>query len=247
MHNYKMKIAYDGTQYGGWQVQPNAISIQETIEKALFILLKDNVNVIGSGRTDAGVHALGQMANFRTSQEIDLAKFFKSLNGLLPLDIRIIDIEETTEDFHARYSAKSKCYHYHFCDQNVQLPFYRNYSWHVRQKIDRNLLKEAIKIFIGEKDFLAFANESHLGSASKNSIRNLYRLDIIENENGFRLEFEGNGFLYKMVRNIVGTIKEVVTGKRDIDDIYTIFESKDRKKAGIAAPAHGLFLAWVSY
>lgn len=247
MANYKLKLVYDGTSYGGWQIQPNSLSIQEILEKAIYTILREEINIIGSGRTDAGVHALGQIANFHTPQKFDLSMFFKSLNGILPLDIRLLTIDEVDETFHARYSAKSKCYHYHICDQKVQLPFYKNYAWHIRQKINRDHLKEIIRYFIGEKDFIAFANESHRGSAAKNSVRNLYRIDIIEEENGFRLEFEGNGFLYKMVRNMVGTIKEVAVGKKEIKDIEVIFNSKDRKKAGMAAPAHGLFLASVTY
>lgn len=246
-HNYKMTIAYDGTCYGGWQVQPNATTIQELLQKAIKIIIKEDVSVIGSGRTDAGVHALAQTAHFKSSAPITLQRFLASMNGLLPLDIRVIDIEEVPLDFHARYSAQSKCYHYHMTLNRVQLPFHRLYSWHVRHRFDVEKLHQAAELFVGEHDFTSFANEAHAGSAAKNPIRNLYRADVIEEDGGIRIEFEANGFLYKMVRNIVGTLHEVSVGKITLDDIPKIFEARDRRKAGKAAPAHGLFLAYVNY
>lgn len=247
MKNYKLTIAYDGTHFNGWQIQPNSTTIQEKLEDALFILTKEKVKVSGSGRTDAGVHAKAQVANFKVAKDLDTYKLRASLNGLLPYDIRILEAEEAPLDFHARYSAKGKCYHYHICLDRVQLPFHRNYSWHVRQPFDLSILKKAIQYFVGEHDFTSFANEAHAGSASKNPVRNIYRLDLFEEDGGVRLEFEGTGFLYKMVRNIVGTLHEVAVGKLSIDDIPNIFEAKNRKRAGPAAPPQGLFLAFVLY
>ena len=247
MYNYKLIIAYDGTLFSGWQIQPNSITIQEKLEKIICIIIKENISLIGSGRTDAGVHALGQTANFKCQNPLQIPKFLKSLNGMLPLEIRIIRVEEVSLDFHSRYSAIGKCYHYHLCLDPVQLPFSKNYSWHIFQKFDVELLKKAAKLFIGKHDFTSFANESHKGSASKNPVRNLYRLDVIEEAGGVRLEFEGDGFLYKMVRNIVGVLHEVSIGKRDISQINEIFASKDRRKAGKSAPPHGLFLVEVFY
>lgn len=247
MKNYKLTIAYDGTRFSGWQIQPNSISIQEKLEEVLKILTKEEVKVTGSGRTDSGVHARGQVANFKTSKTLDPYKLRASLNGLLPYDIRVLEVEDVPLDFHARFSAKAKCYHYHLCLERVQLPFHRLYTWHVRQPLDLARLKEAAKHFIGEHDFTSFANEAHEGSAAKNPVRDLYRLDVVEEDGGVRLEFEGSGFLYKMVRNIVGTLHEVAVGKIDIDVIPSIFEAKDRKQAGAAAPPQGLFLNSVSY
>lgn len=245
--NYKLLIAYDGTNYCGWQVQPNGVSIQEVIQDKLAILLRSPVILIGSGRTDSGVHAIGQVGNFFSRPIDDLHKFLYSLNALLPDDIRIRSIEEAHANFHAQHSPIAKTYHYHLTLDRVQTPFVRLYALHVKMKMDLHLLSQAAKLFVGKHDFTSFANQAHLGSAALDPVRMLYKLDIIEEEGGIRLEFEGDGFLYKMVRNIVGTLLEVATGKRTIDDIPKLFEKKDRKLAGQAAPAHGLFLMHVSY
>lgn len=246
-YNYKLTLAYDGTHFSGWQVQPNGISIQQKLQEALQIITHDQVHVTGSGRTDAGVHALKQVANFRSDNTLDLRRLQASLNGLLPYDIRILKCEEAPLDFHARYSATSKCYHYNLTLSPVQLPFHRLYSWHIRENLDRELLKRAARLFIGTHDFTSFANEAHAGSAAHDPVRTLTRLDIIEHDEGVRLELEANGFLYKMVRNIVGVLHEVATGKRAVEEIDTILAAKDRRQAGKAAPAQGLFLAYVTY
>jgi len=242
-----MLIAYDGSQYGGWQIQPNCISIQALIEKALSTILQKTTSISGSGRTDAGVHAAGQTAHFHTTTPIDIPKTLASLNGLLPADIRVMALEVAHPTFHARYSAKSKIYHYHLHLDPIPDPFKRRFAYHVPHRVDLTQLKEAAAHFIGTHDFTAFANEAHKGSAAKDPIRTLYRLDIIEEIGGARLEFEGDGFLYKMVRNIVGTLLDVCAGKIRKEEIPAIFASKDRKKAGKAAPAHGLFLMEVHY
>lgn len=247
LHNYKLTIAYDGTNYCGWQVQPNGISIQEVIENKLGVILRTKTRIIASGRTDTGVHALGQVANFRALKIPDLYRFFGSLNSLLPLDIRILSVEEVPADFHAQYSPTGKIYHYHLHLDPVQDPFKRLYSVLVREKIDLNALKAAAALLLGTHDFTSFANESHLGSASRDPVRTLKRLDVIEEAGGVRLEFEGDGFLYKMVRNIVGTLLEVAAGKRTKEELALILAAKDRKKAGQAAPPHGLFLVKVHY
>lgn len=248
MDCYKLILAYDGTKYKGWQVQPNAVTIQECLEKAVGILHKgERIAVIGSGRTDAGVHAKGQVAHFFSPKKFDLHRLLFSLNGLLPLDIRVKSVEIVDLDFHSRYSAISKEYHYHLHLQKVEDPFLHGYSWHFPWKIDIDLLKKAAHLFIGTHDFTSFANEKHAGSAAKNPVRTLYRLDVIEIENGVRLEFEGDGFLYKMVRNIVGTLMDVAIGKLILNDIKRIFEAKDRRKASQAAPPQGLFLMYVDY
>lgn len=242
-----MSIAYDGTAYGGWQIQPNAMSIQELIQNALKTILRHDVNLIGSGRTDAGVHALQQVAHFHTEQEVDIYRLTHSLNGILPRDIRILDIAEVPLTFHAQRNAIKKTYHYHLCLHHVQSPFRRLYSYHVREKIDLELLNEAAQMFVGTHDFTSFANEAHAGAAAKHAVRTLYRVDCIPEEDGMRIELEANGFLYKMVRNIVGTLLEVAEGKRPKEDIPRIFTAKDRREAGQAAPAHALFLAQVTY
>lgn len=246
-YNYKLIIAYDGTNYCGWQVQPNGTSIQELIQEKLSVISRTKITLIGSGRTDAGVHALGQTAHFHSPFIQDFHRFLRSLNALLPADIRILHIEEVPQNFHAQYSTIGKIYHYHLHLSDVIDPFTRLYRLHVREKIDLDLLKKAALQFIGTHDFTSFTNQAHLGSASRNPVRTLRRLDIIEQPGGVRLEFEGDGFLYKMVRNIVGTLLEIAAGKSPLEELRVILAAKDRKKAGQAASPHGLFLVKVLY
>ena len=246
-YNYKITLAYDGTNYSGWQIQPNGISIQQKVQEALKIVLRHETFIVGSGRTDAGTHALGQVAHFKTPLEIEPRRFLHSLNGLLPFDIRIKSIENVPLDFHARYSATGKIYHYFLHIDPVQNPFKRLYALHIYEKININLLCEAAQHFIGTHDFTAFANEARSGVAAYDSIRHLKRLDIMPIEDGLRLEFEADGFLYKMVRNITGTLLEVASGHRPPSAIPEILASKDRRLAGKAAPAHALFLVKVLY
>jgi pseudouridylate synthase I len=245
--NYKLTISYDGTNYCGWQVQPNGVSIQEVIQKHLKTILRTEITIIGSGRTDAGVHAMGQVANFLFPETVDIYRLHGSINGLLPPDIRINNIVEVPADFHAQYSPKGKTYHYHLHLDRVQNPFRRHYNLHVKEKIDLECLKEAAKLFVGTHDFTSFANEAHLGTASRDPIRTLKRLDVVNQEGGIRLEFEADGFLYKMVRNIVGTLLDIGAGKLSKENVKEIFNAKDRRQAGKAAPPHGLFLMHVDY
>ena len=247
MHTYKLSIAYDGTNYHGWQIQPNGVSIQEVIQQAMHVILRNEITIIASGRTDAGVHARGQVAHFRVNDPIDVYRLMGSLNAMLPADIRINNIVEVSPNFHAQYSPKGKTYHYHIHLELIADPFHRLYRFHVREKIDVNILKECSKLFVGTHDFTSFANESHQGSVSKDPVRTLFRLDVVDQPGGIRLEFEANGFLYKMVRNIVGTLLETAAGKYSIEDVKAMFAAKDRKKAGKAAPPHGLFLVHVNY
>jgi tRNA pseudouridine38-40 synthase len=247
VYNYKILITYDGTNYCGWQIQPNGPTIQEKLQAAIKILCKIPVCVIGSGRTDAGVHAVGQAAHFMVPIDLDLFRFQGSLNALLPPDIRVKEIQPVPLDFHAQYSAKSKIYHYHIYLERFQDPFKRLYSWLFLEKFDCHLLKETLPYFIGTHDFTSFANEAHTGSAKHDAVRTLQRLEIFPEEGGIRLEFQADGFLYKMVRNIVGTLVEVATGKRLAREIPDILLAKDRRVAGMAAPPHGLFLMHVEY
>lgn len=250
---FKLLISYDGTSFGGWQVQPNASSIQMHIQNALSIALRTKTHITGSGRTDSGVHALEQVAHFSydpqnsSEKALDLYKLRASLNGLLPVDIRIKTILPTTDDFHARYSATGKIYRYALHLNPVCNPFNRLYSYHLPYPINLDLLQKASKLFIGTHDFTSFSNEPHRGSASHNPVRTLTRLEMIKEEEGIYLEFEGNGFLYKMVRNIVGTLLDVARGKLILENIPAIFNAKDRKAAGPTAPPHGLFLVRVIY
>ncbi len=248
MHCYKLTLAYDGTRYSGWQIQPNAPSIQHHLQEALKTLLKgEQVSVIGSGRTDAGVHAAGQVAHFKMAHFLEPNRLLLALNGLLPRDIRIKSVEAAPLSFHAQHNTVSKEYHYHLHLERVMDPFRRLYSWHVMRKLNLSLLKEAAALFVGTHDFTSFANEAHKGSAAHDAVRTLYRLDIFPVDGGLRLEFEGDGFLYKMVRTIVGTLVDVASYRCTLDEIVTIFEAKDRRRAGPAAPPQGLFLMCVKY
>lgn len=244
MSKYKLIVTYDGTRYVGWQVQPNGVSIQGLLEECLSTLLKEKIRVLGAGRTDAGTHALGQGAHFVTEKPLDHLQMLRSLNGMLPYDIRVIELKSVPDSFHAQYSALGKEYHYHLWLEPSLSPFLRLYRHHVPYQIDCELLQEAANLFVGTFDFATFAN---VGSTVKSTVRSIYRLDVVKQEGGVRLEFEGNGFLYKMVRNIVGTLLEVASGRRRIEEIKVLLDKKDRRAAGIAAPARGLFLMKVHY
>ena len=244
---YKLTISYDGTNYGGWQYQPNTLTIQEVIEKAFETLFKKKIPVVGSSRTDAGVHALGQVAQIQLDDPIEPIKLLYSLNGLLPHDIRIISIEAVDDDFHVRFDAKRKVYHYHLWCELFHNPCQRSYSYHVRHKIDPELLKKACSYFVGTHNFKAFANENSKGAAQSCPVKTLFSLNVFEQPGGYRLEFEGSGFLYKMVRNIVGTLLACARGKLDLPLIPEIFAKQDRRLLPKSAPAHGLFLMRIDY
>lgn len=247
MARYKLLIAYEGTNYRGWQMQPNGVSIQSTVEEALKVIFRNEIRVFGAGRTDAGVHALEQAAHFSLKQDADPYKVRSSLNGLLPLDIRVLSVEKVSESFHAQYSAIGKIYRYRLHLERIRSPFKRGYAWHIPYPIDIGKMKEASKHFLGTHDFTSFANESHRGVAAHDPVRALERITFVEEEGGIYLEFEGEGFLYMMVRNIVGTLVEVAKGKISVDEIPGIFKALDRRKAGQAAPPQGLFLVKVQY
>ncbi len=242
---YKLTIAYDGTNYCGWQVQENALSIQALIQKALQIAIRHPLDLTGSGRTDAGVHAQGQTAHFDTDLNVDLDRLRISLNALLPSDIRILKIVSVPSHFHARYSAISKIYHYHLHLDPITNPFTYLYRHHVLGPFNLELLKETLPLFLGTHDFTSFANVKDLSQTD--TIRTLKQLDVIEQKEGLRLEFEGDGFLYKMVRNVVGALLDVAAGKLAPNDILSIFAARNRCKASAAAPAKGLFLMEVKY
>lgn len=246
-YKYKMIISYDGSAYSGWQIQKNTISIQSTIQDSLKIILREPISIVAAGRTDAKVHALGQTAHFVTKQIIDVNKTLYSLNCILPKDIRIIKIDSVDLAFHARYSAKSKIYRYYICKNKIQDPFSRLYSYKPNVDIDLSLLKNATCYFLGTHDFSSFANKQYEGSAKSKPIKTIYRIDVLEDENNIILEFEGDGFLYKMVRNIVGTLIDIASKKKPIDIIEKIFNSKDRKNASSPVPGHGLFLMNIFY
>ncbi len=240
--------AYDGTAYAGWQRQLNATTIQGLIEQVLLILTKKRVQIHGAGRTDAGVHAKGQVFHFDLDDDVELSsRFFfqllNRLNGLLPRDVRILDVGKAPPDFHARKSAKCKIYSYTLQTAGQILPFDRLYRLKVAPLCPM-LLRKATTHFIGKRDFSSLRNQ---GSSAKTSLRTLYAIDVVEIEGGVRLFFKGSGFLYKMVRNCVGLLLEVTMGKRALESIDALLLSGDRTQSAAAAPALGLCLESIEY
>lgn len=244
---YKLTISYNGTSYCGWQTQKTGLSIQHLIEEALKKILQHPTELKGAGRTDTGVHARGQTAHFDTLNPIPPLRIKLGLNCLLPLDIRILEIDEMPPDFHARYSAISKIYHYHLHLDPTSDPFMHLYRHTVRGPCDLKKIAKALPYLIGTHDFTSFANKANQGSASKGAVRTLYRLDMVEEKGGIRLELQANGFLYKMVRNIVGLLLCVGAKKIEPEAVIKIIESKTRQNPFKPAPAKGLFLHEVCY
>jgi tRNA pseudouridine38-40 synthase len=241
----KLTIEYDGTNYLGWQVQPNGQTIQGVIQDCLKRLTGESSPLIGSGRTDAGVHALGQVAHFETKSKMDANTFQRALNGLLPEDIVIRRAEEVEAEFHARRSARSKVYEYRILNCTTPPAIDRQYIWYVPQKVNWDEMKKATHSLVGEHDFSAFRS---VGSSTRSSVRNILRADWKRDKEGLlRFEIEASGFLKQMVRAIVGTLVEVGREKISAQEFKRILESKDRKQAGPTAPAHGLFLKEVKY
>ncbi len=242
MKNNKLTIQYDGTNYSGWQIQKNSTTIQQTIVEAIKVLLKEDVNLIGSGRTDSGVHALGQIANFNSTNEIDTCKFQHSINAILPPDISIVKIEQVPEEFHARFSAVKRSYYYFI--SKVKSPFYDKYSYRFPGKLEINRLKELSKIFIGDNDFTSFAKKKS-EIENKNCI--VVSADWRETKDLLIFRIEANRFLHGMVRAIVGTILHTAFENYNGNYIKNIIEQKDRQSAWEAVPAKGLFLYKVTY
>lgn len=245
MKNYKLTIEYDGTNYHGWQVQARDTTIQETIETALATMTREKIRLAGSGRTDAGVHALGQTASFKTKSAIPTHAFFAGLNSLLPDDIVITACEAVADDFHARFSARHKTYQYRIYNHPTPIAVGRQYAWHIRKKLDTVAMRQAANCIIGTHDFKSFEGT---GSPRDHTVREVLNAGISENDNGFAFfEITANGFLRYMVRNLVGTLANVGLGKISPEDFRLILEAKNRDLAGATAPPHGLFLVSVSY
>jgi tRNA pseudouridine38-40 synthase len=245
MRNIKLTIEYEGKSYLGWQVQPKGPTVQGTIEEQLRRLTGEIIHLISSGRTDAGVHAIGQVAHFKTQHPMDCPTLRRALNSLLPADIMIREVEEVDQDFHARKDCKSKVYEYRVLNRNVRSVFLREYAWHISQPLDLGEMKKAAQRLIGEHDFSSFRS---VGTPTRTAVRNVIRAEWKRDREGLlTFEIEANGFLKQMVRAIVGTLVEVGKKKITPEDFGQILESRDRTKAGPTAPAHGLFLKEVKY
>jgi len=245
MKNFKIIIEYDGTSYHGWQRQKNECTIQEEIEKALLTMTGKKIVLAASGRTDAGVHALGQVANFNCDTDLSPQDFQNGLNSLTKDDIVIISCNIADKSFHSRFDAKSKTYNYHILNRNLPVAINRQYAWFIKKKLGLDAIRLAVRHIIGTHSFKAFEGT---GSPRSHTTRCVIKADIIEQENGLIVfEIEADGFLRFMVRNIVGTLVDVGLGKITSDDFKKILLSKDRSMAGATAPPQGLFLMKVKY
>jgi tRNA pseudouridine38-40 synthase len=243
--NFKIIIEYDGTGYHGWQRQKHERTIQQEIEQALTEMTRSPVTINGSGRTDAGVHALGQVANFQIETELSPDIFLKGLNSILPPDIIIKDCQRVDAAFHARYDAKSKIYQYRIWNHNLPRAIGRQYAWHIRRKLDTTAMQSAAACLTGSHDFKAFEGT---GSPRSHTVRQVTTVFFSETEDGLVIfTIEADGFLRFMVRNIVGTLVDVGLGKIAPEAFREILASKDRNQASATAPAHGLFLVEVRY
>ena len=245
MRNIKLTIEYDGKEFGGWQKQPNKLNIQGTIERAIEEITGEQIELNASGRTDSGVHSLGQVANFKTNSSIPIEKIPIAINTKLKKSIRIIKAEEVEERFHSRLSCKKKTYRYIINNNETASAIYRNLEYHISQKLDIDKMKQAIKYFEGEHDFKAFKAS---GTSSKSSVRTIFKADIYQQkDNRLWIELTGNGFLYNMVRIIVGTLVDVGLGKIKPEEISRIISEGKRENAGKTVPPNGLYLLKVEY
>ncbi len=245
MRYFKCIVEYDGTSYSGWQRQKNTPhTIQEKIENALRIIAKEQIPVMAASRTDAGVHAYGQVIGFKMKSGIPLEKLSLAMNGLLPTDIRIKEAREVDQDFHPRFQAIGKIYNYYLDNRNIQSVFQRNYAYHIPIKLDISNMKKSSKYLIGTNDFSSFRAS---GCSAKSPVRTLKRIDVEKKDDFIRLEFEGDGFLYNMVRILTGTLVYAGMNKFTSLDVRDILDAQDRTLAGPTVPAHGLYLVKVFY
>ena len=243
---YFVHFQYDGTNYHGWQIQPNGNTIQEELQKALSVILRQPIEVVGAGRTDTGVHARHMVAHFELHTipgDCSPGSLSYKLNRLLPRDISVLHIEQVADDMHARFSATSRKYHYYISTRKD--PFARQYSWQIHWQLDFDKMNEAAKMLIGEKDFASFCK---VGSDVKTTMCNLtHAVWVKDSETNWHFEIAANRFLRNMVRAVVGTLIEVGRGRMTLEQFQTVLSQKSRSAAGESVPANGLFLEKVSY
>lgn len=254
MKRIKLTVAYDGTNYCGWQIQPNGITIEEVLNKTISSVTGERTTVIGASRTDSGVHALGNVAVFDTESSIPPERMCHALNQKLPDDIVIMKSEEVPLDFHPRYAKTEKTYEYHIINTRMSIPTQRLTNYFVSFPLDIERMKEAAEYLIGEHDFVSFCS---MKTDVEDTVRNIYSLEILSNEvesdevssahNQIVIRIKGNGFLYNMVRIIVGTLVCVGRGFYEPEQMKEILEAKCRTEAGVTAPPQGLFLVDIKY
>ena len=246
MYNYFVKIEYDGTNYVGWQNQKNGKSVQQVIEKALKKILKSKIKLIGAGRTDKGVHAYGQCANFKVKEKIDnKKKFINSINFFLQKKfISILEIKEKDINFHSRYSAKERVYEYHIVNRLGSLSIYKNKAWHIKKKLDLKILKKGAEILQGKHDFSTFRASS---CSAKSPIKKMKSVKIKKSGEKILILFKSKSFLQNQVRSMVGCLNYISLKKWTIKKFIKILKSKQRSMCAPPAPAHGLYLKEIKY
>ncbi len=244
MKNIKLTIEYDGTDFSGWQAQPKQRTVQGEIQKAIKTMCREEITIYGAGRTDAGVHAKGQVANFHIDSLIPSDKFAPALNSLLPKDIVIKESIEVDNSFHSRYSAVGKEYKYVIFNDRTRSSLLRNYSYYVNYYLDIEKMRNTSRTLIGTYDFKSFMAS---GSSVKDTVRTIHSLEIISKNNIIEIIIKGNGFLYNMVRIIVGTLVDIGRGKIHEEEMKNILHAKNREIAGHTAVAKGLYLQQVFY
>lgn len=244
MRNIKLAIEYDGTNYAGWQIQKNAKSIQGTLESALKRIIEEKVRLISCGRTDSGVHAIGHVGNFKTKSKIPLSNLQRGLNSILPRDIVIKEVKEVALNFNSRFDAKSKVYRYTILNRSYPQALCRNYFYYIPYKLDLDMVKREAKCLVGRHDFKSFQAAD---KKERSSIRTIKKLEVKRKKDVIEVEIEADGFLYNMVRNIVGTLIEIGRGRFKAGSMKKILKAKNRDLAGPTAPAKGLCLAEVKY
>lgn len=245
MNNYRITLQYDGSRYSGWQKQGNtANTIQGKIEAVLSKMTNSEIEIHGSGRTDAGVHALEQVANFKCNTHLNCLEIQDYLNEYLPLDIRVLSVKEAAPRFHARLNATQKHYRYMIDTNKIQDVFSRKYTTHLPKDYNLNTMKQAAKLLFGEHDFKSFCDNKRM---KKSTVRTIESITISMNQGILEIDYIGNGFLYHMVRILTGTLLEIGEEKRKPEDITRILQAKDRQEAGFTAPPQGLYLVKVTY
>ncbi|MHB0999738.1 MAG: tRNA pseudouridine(38-40) synthase TruA [Armatimonadota bacterium] len=245
MPNVKAVIEYDGTDFHGFQIQPSVRTVQGVLESTLAKMLGEpDIKVIGSGRTDAGVHATGQVINFRVGGNIPIDRISPALNGYLPDDVRIKRVEAVNDDFSARYSAKSRTYIYIILNRERPSALLTRYAWQVMQPLNTEAMRDAVSKLVGVHDFSSFGMPDRIGGSTK---RQLHNIIIGRRKDAVFFKIRANAFLRGMARVMVGTLVEIGKGKRDSDDMERILGARDRKTAGVTAPPQGLYLTRVEY
>lgn len=244
MKRIKLTVAYDGTNYCGWQIQPNGITVEEVLNKSLSRLTGEDIRIIGASRTDSGVHARGNVAVFDTETSIPAERIAYALNQKLPEDIVIVRSEEVALDWHPRYCDCTKTYEYHIYNADVPDPTRRLTTYFVSYRLDIEKMRKAAEYLVGEHDFASFCN---IRTNVESTVRTIYELQVIKNEEDVTIRIRGNGFLYNMVRIIVGTLLRVGRGFYTPEQVKDILEAKDRQAAGVTAPPQGLMLVGIEY